>query len=74
MLLAGAAGAEPELEKAGQALITVLVCGNLLDQRVTSEPISPKGLRARAPDRTRGHGVLGRLHNQIEFVSNIRIQ
>lgn len=28
MLLAGASGAEPELEKAGQALITVLVCGN----------------------------------------------
>ena len=44
------AGAESELENASRALITALVCGNLLDQGVSSGPVSPKGFRTRAPN------------------------
>lgn len=43
-------GAESELENAGRALITALVCGNLLDQGVSSGPVSPKGFRTKAPN------------------------
>lgn len=64
------AGAESELENAGRALITALVCGNLLDQGVSSGPVSPKGFKTRAPNSPWDTGAR-QLHSQTECVSNI---